>query len=576
VKLTGKGVRRSIGRKPVTLQVKPGRYTVRAAPRAKGGTRYFPIKKKRTVQVRAGHTKKVVVDYGIHVPKRTTVVKPKNVSEVRQTGATTVVRVASAKSAPKVGEILTVGVGRNSPDGVLGKVSSVSGRDVVLQSATLFDALPQGAFAAKVRMDAGSLPRTALKKGWSFDQRSGSLVNNLAKRVECGGAVNLDVSGQISLDPVFDFKADWGFLHLNSLEFSGGIQESASLSASLSAAANCGLSRTPIFAEPLRLRPVTVQVGPVPVVLVPEIQIYLEANARGQAKVEVGVSQQLRITAGLRYSRGRGLSPISHVANVLNREGPGVTATASATASVSPEFSLLIYGVAGPYLNLTGGLDFRADVNAAPWWTLDAYLNAGAGLKIPVLDIDQSKGDLIGKRWRLAQADGPFLGEPDNDGDGYTLSQDCDDNDATIHPGAPDVPNDGIDQDCDGRDAVLNGGDVQATLTWDSPADLDLHMLDTAGDEIWYLWPGPSAGGGQLDRDANPACTEQAPLPTENIYWSTGKAPQGRYRVWVELYDPCRTTDLDWHLVVRVDGRVVIDERGSGTSEEFSFFKQGE
>jgi hypothetical protein len=47
----------------------------------------------------------------------------------------------------------------------------------------------------------------------------------------------------------------------------------------------------------------------------------------------------------------------------------------------------------------------------------------------------------------------------DLDGDGVIGAQfggiDCNDNDVRVHPGALDVPGDGIDQDCDGHDAAL-------------------------------------------------------------------------------------------------------------------------
>ena len=48
---------------------------------------------------------------------------------------------------------------------------------------------------------------------------------------------------------------------------------------------------------------------------------------------------------------------------------------------------------------------------------------------------------------------------PDNDGDGYYTFDDCDDEDATVYPGAPDVC-DGKDNDCDGSIDETDGGVV--------------------------------------------------------------------------------------------------------------------
>jgi hypothetical protein len=121
----------------------------------------------------------------------------------------------------------------------------------------------------------------------------------------------------------------------------------------------------------------------------------------------------------------------------------------------------------------------------------------------------------------------------------------------------------------------LGGGDMQATLTWSGEADLDLHALEPDDNEIYYGNRGPSWNGGELDWDSNAACDFVDDAPAENIHWPDRSASSGYYYVWVETYATCGSSDLDWHLVVRIQGRVVIDETGYDGSDWYEIYYPG-
>lgn len=81
------------------------------------------------------------------------------------------------------------------------------------------------------------------------------------------------------------------------------------------------------------------------------------------------------------------------------------------------------------------------------------------------------------------------------------------------------------------RQAGARSGDVQVSLEWKNINDLDLHVIDPAGERIFYNHR-QSQSGGQLDVDMN-AGPNYTARPVENIYWPERGAARGVYKVEV-------------------------------------------
>lgn len=176
----------------------------------------------------------------------------------------------------------------------------------------------------------------------------------------------------------------------------------------------------------------------------------------------------------------------------------------------------------------------------------DASINPGA-TEVPYDGIDQN-------------CDGQDLTDVDGDGyDGGEGGADCDDADVAINPGATDIPNDDIDQNCDGEDLIVGDGSVRVTLTWDSDDDVDLHVIDPNGFRIFYA-DKVAPSGGVLDRDDNVgfACgADPEPGGVENVFWPIAGAPSGTYTVEIHSYKDCAPAETNFTLQVFVGGNLV-------------------
>ena len=104
-------------------------------------------------------------------------------------------------------------------------------------------------------------------------------------------------------------------------------------------------------------------------------------------------------------------------------------------------------------------------------------------------------------------------------------------------------------------------GDVQVSVAWDAPTDVDLRVTDPSGEQV-YFGNLQSQSGGFLDLDSNPACNIDG-INNENIVWPTGEAPSGFYKVSLDYWSDCGEPETNW--VVTVQSRGQAPQVYSGT-----------
>ena len=328
-------------------------------------------------------------------PAQTAVIAPAAVLRAPQPGAVGTLRLAG-EVAVAPGDVLASGISDAAPYGFLVKARSVAragGETVVeVEPATLQQAIPEAEFSRQFSFSGAG--GAAGGKGQSARRRFSAVG-----RCESGGEVVID--GSAGIDGMLEFEAGWGPFRGTHAEAAASVTASANALASASGNASCSVG--PIKILETKLSPVTFVIVGVPVVVVPELEIELSGSGEVSASVDTSVNASVTARAGAKYEDGE-LSPIAELDKHFTWDPPEPEAAAKLAATLSAELEASVYGVGGPELTVNGGLEFGADLNAEPWWWLDAPISVTAGFEVDALGLEAGPITVFEKKFRLAEA----------------------------------------------------------------------------------------------------------------------------------------------------------------------------
>lgn len=337
--------------------------------------------------------------------------------EVRQNGDLLFDSSISSVDSLTPGSTLVMEPTPGAPYGLCRKIvdRAEAGGTVTLttEPGQLWEVIQNGGFELEEHLDPVDLAVMDPARGFDIsvgyvliDTDGDLLTTNDQVRFE--GAALLDVGHRLRWQL---FDAGGLFDDLNpfdsfELEFeaSVGIEEDLSLSI---VAAPVGIVDHEVRAYHYPFPPKTIFVGPVPVVLTPQLTV--DVGARGEffgKGYEMGARQWFVAKLGAKCDPG---------CDAISRLEEGFEAGAGAMAPGDSPFSadlegyvrvtydLLVYGVAGPFGSLEPHLSLDARYPRRPAWDLDGGLVALGGVKVSPLGISWD-AELFRDTWDLAES----------------------------------------------------------------------------------------------------------------------------------------------------------------------------
>lgn len=296
------------------------------------------------------------------------------------------------------GSVIVAPPSATLPDGLLREVlrlRKVRGRQIVTTAtASLADAIPRGFLDLDIGAGAPAsrLARSSSSTSWSLGHKDVPF--------SCGAGGSVGVTSDATASADFRFTAGWDRGQSPHIAIAGTLSAEVTASLRAEAGASCAWARdVPSSPSPgVVLGRRVIFVGPVPVWITPELVGAYGASAAVTGVTSFGLTEQFKVTGGLRYENGHLHHAFDAFHQTLRPVGTPTTA-AKAELSLAPKvyfdlFNLRLsackagdcadapatYLAFGPAATMRVNSDGPPSTTNEPWWRLDGSLKGSLGI----------------------------------------------------------------------------------------------------------------------------------------------------------------------------------------------------
>lgn len=298
-----------------------------------------------------------------------------------------------------VGDILAAEPCAAAPQGFLRKITAISrnsnGAIVTTVPASLSEAIENGTVGITKQLTLNDIDLANSTFGPGAQLFSTTEIDwgiRIDQEIEDDNGNKITVTGEIVIEPDFLVNIEWESWELKEFRCVFTANEHTELSVQASSTPVDFDKIIQLDTPRIRMNPITVFVGWVPVVFVPEISFWVGADGHIVLEASASVRQEASLSAGVLYINSD-WRPLKQFTNTFSVSS-GASAEVSFKVKAGPQLDVFVYGLAGPYVNIMGFGQFLATASAAEVnWDWGIYVGAefGCGVRTNnTLGIDAS------------------------------------------------------------------------------------------------------------------------------------------------------------------------------------------